>query len=42
MTRDDIIGRIITLVHEEVRKIPADVDHVAEGRQSAPSRTAIV
>lgn len=42
MTRDDIIGRIITLVHEEVRKIPADIDHIAEGRKNAPARTAIV
>ena len=42
MTKDDIIGRIITLVHAEVQNIYPTLDTVAEGRANASARTAIV
>ena len=42
MTKDDIIGRIITLVHAEVRNITPSIDPVAEGRSNAPARTSIL
>lgn len=42
MTKDDIIGRIITLVHAEVQNIYPTQDTVAEGRANASARTAIV
>lgn len=42
MTKDDIIGRIITHVHAEVFNLTLTVDTVAEGRANASARTSII
>ena len=42
MTKDDIIGRIITHVHAEVFSLTLTVDPVAEGRANASARTSII
>ena len=42
MTKDDIIGRIITHVHAEVFNLAPTVDTVAEGRANASTRTSII
>ena len=42
MKKDDIIGRIIALVHAEVQSITPNSDLVAEGLANAPARTSIL
>lgn len=42
MTKDDIIGRIITLVHAEVQTLAPTADTLGEGISNAPARTVIL